>query len=69
MMNFLNSIKNYFVTAYGEMKKVVWPSRTQAINHTIIVIASVAVVVIIFGLLDLSISKLVSYFIQYLAGR
>lgn len=69
MMNFLNSIKSYFVTAYAEMKKVVWPTRAQAINHTIIVIVSVVIVVAIFGLLDLGLSKIVSYFIQYFAGR
>ena len=43
-------MRRYFKDVVGEMKKVVWPSRKQAINNTIVVlIFSVAMSLVIFG--------------------
>jgi len=46
------SIKNYFLSAYAELKKVTWPSRKEVISHTIIVVASIAIAMIIVAALD-----------------
>ena len=35
------------------MKKVVWPSKKQVVNNTLIVIASVLIVGVVIWLLDL----------------
>jgi preprotein translocase SecE subunit len=42
-----NPIANYFKTSYQELVRVTWPSRQQAIRHSLTVIA-VCVVVIVF---------------------
>ena len=36
----------------GEMKKVVWPSRKQILNNTLVVLAAVAISAIFIGGLD-----------------
>ena len=33
-----NKIIRYFIEAKEEMKKVIWPSRKEATNHTLLVI-------------------------------
>ena len=45
------SVVKYFKDARSEFKKVVWPSRKQVINNTIVVIVvSIIAAVVIFGL-------------------
>lgn len=48
----MNAIKNYFVGAYQEMKKVTWPTKNQTINYSIMVIALSVGMALFFGLLD-----------------
>ena len=50
---------SFFVTVVEEGKKVVWPSRDLVIRHTVLVIATVAVAVLIFASLDYGLQKLV----------
>ena len=46
----------------GEMKKVVWPSRKQILNNTLVVLAAVAISAIFIGGLD-SLLGLVARFV------
>lgn len=46
-------IVQYIINAYHELKRVVWPTRAQTINHTIIVIAFSLSVALFLGALDL----------------
>lgn len=48
----INAIKNYFVGSFQEMKKVNWPTRSQTINYSVMVIALSVGMAIFFGLLD-----------------
>ncbi len=48
----LNSIKNYFVGSYQEMKKVNWPTKNQTINYSVLVISLSVGMAMFFGLLD-----------------
>ncbi len=49
--NSFKRISKFFRDTFGEMKKVVWPSKKQIINNTIIVLVVVlAASVLIFGL-------------------
>lgn len=50
---------NYVKTTVEEGRKVVWPNRELVVRHTIMVIASVAVAVLIFASLDYGLKKLV----------
>lgn len=45
-------ISNFFVSSYSELKKVIWPSRKQLINHTVMVILSVAISMAIIAAID-----------------
>lgn len=54
----------YVKTTVEEARKVVWPSRETVIRHTIMVIVSVAIGVVIFGGIDYGLQKLVVLAIQ-----
>lgn len=50
-LGFFASIKKRFRDIKSEMKKIVWPTKSQVINNTLIVIAvSLIAAVFIFGL-------------------
>ena len=51
-LNPFKAIARYFREVKSEMKKVVWPSRKQVVNNTIVVIAAVLVIGIIIWVLD-----------------
>ena len=50
----------------GEIKKVVWPSRKQIINNTLIVIAFVAIAAIVVGGVDILLTTLVDLVLKRL---
>lgn len=56
-------IKLYFQGVVSESRKINWPSRKKIINDTMIVIAVVAVATLIFGAMDLGLSKVLERFI------
>ncbi|MBI4281571.1 preprotein translocase subunit SecE [Candidatus Uhrbacteria bacterium] len=47
-----NKIVRYFIEARGEMKKVIWPSRKEATNHTVLVISISLGVAAFLGAID-----------------
>ncbi len=47
-----NRITGYFREAKDELRKVVWPSRQQTVNDTILVIAISLIVAAFLGALD-----------------
>lgn len=48
----LNKTVTYFRESYFELKKVVWPTRAEIINHTIIVIVMSIFIAVFLGALD-----------------
>ena len=48
-----NRVQRLFRETIGELRKVTWPTRTEAINLTKIVLAVIVVLSIVLGLLDL----------------
>lgn len=57
-------IQNYFIGAYEELKKVIWPSKKVVISHTIMVIVSIAVAMAIVALLDFGLFSLIQRLIN-----
>jgi len=51
-MTILNKIKDYFKGSFGEMKKVVWPTKKQTTTYSLIVVGMSIGVAIFFGVLD-----------------
>lgn len=47
-----NFIKRYFSETVGELRKVTWPTRREAINLTIIVLAVTLTVGLYLGVMD-----------------
>jgi preprotein translocase subunit SecE len=47
-----NRIVKFFKELKSEMKKVVWPSRKQVVNNTLIVIAVVVIVGVVIAIFD-----------------
>ena len=60
MPGVFSKIKRYFKDLRGEFKKIVWPSKKQIINNTIVVIACMAVTAVIIWLLDWAFISLLS---------
>ena len=51
LVRFLRWVKKFFRDTHTEMKKVVWPSKKQIVNNTLVVIAVVIICgLVIFGL-------------------
>jgi len=55
-----NAIQRFFRETVGELRKVSWPTRREAVNLTIIVLAVVAFTTILLGSLDLLFNWLLS---------
>lgn len=54
----------YFRGVKSEMKKVIWPSKKQLINYTLVVVfISILIALIVYGL-DLGIHGILSLFIK-----
>ena len=50
--NFFKGIGKYFKDTKSELKKVVWPSKKDVRNNTLIVLAVVAITVVALVILD-----------------
>ena len=48
----MTNIKQYLIDSIVEMRKVVWPTRQQTIQYTIVVIALSVGLALFLGLLD-----------------
>lgn len=59
-MSALVKMKNYFVEAYAELRKVTWPSNKQTQIYSIVVIGITLGLAAFFGVLD--------YIFNYIVG-
>ena len=62
---FFARISRSILDMRGEMKKVVWPSRKQILNNTLVVLAAVAISAIFIGGLD----SLLGLVVRFVLGR
>ena len=53
-----NAIQRFFRETMGELRKVSWPTRREAINLTRIVLIVITVLGAFFGILDILFSQL-----------
>lgn len=54
------TIKQFYKDVVIEMKKVIWPSRTEVINYTVVVLVTVAIATAFILVLDLVLSRLLN---------
>jgi preprotein translocase subunit SecE len=55
-----NAIQRYFRETVGELRKVTWPTRREAINLTIVVLIVTFTMSIFLGLLDFAFARLIA---------
>lgn len=58
-----NKLVQYIKDSKLELKKVVWPTRKQAINHTVLVIGFSLALAAFLGVVDFGLTKLLELFI------
>ncbi len=60
----IDRIKEYLKDTRGELRKVSWPTRKQAINLTLIVLAVTVVMAAFLGALDFVFAQLIRLIIS-----
>lgn len=60
----INAIRKWFAETMGELRKVQWPTREEALFLTRIVIVVVAVMSLTLGLLDYIYSQVIALILQ-----
>ena len=61
-------IARWFREMRSELKKVVWPTKSQIINNTLVVIACVIVVGIFIWIFDFAVGQLVTFILDQFKG-
>lgn len=56
---------SFFKEAYEELKKVVWPSRKNVIRHTLIVLITVFVAMLLLTVVDFGLAKGVQTLLKF----
>ncbi len=59
-----NFIVDYLTSSYQELRKVSWPKRTEVLNHTLIVIVSCAIAIVVTSAIDYGLTYLVQYIVE-----
>jgi preprotein translocase subunit SecE len=54
-----NALVRYYRETVGELRKVVWPTREEALRLTGLVLAVIVVMALILGLFDLLFAELI----------
>lgn len=54
-------LKNFFSEIKSELKKVTWPTKSQLLNNTLVILVFIAVTTAILALLDVAFFKLVGF--------
>ncbi|MCJ7789295.1 MAG: preprotein translocase subunit SecE [Candidatus Infernicultor aquiphilus] len=61
---FFNKIINFIKEAIAELKKVIWPSRKELKNSTIVVVFTIIIASVFIGLIDLVFTKILTLFMK-----
>lgn len=59
-----NIVFKYFTGSFDELKRVSWPTRKEVLNHTIIVLVSSAIAVIITAAIDYGLTYIIQYLVE-----
>jgi len=64
LKNTFNKINNFIKEAMTELKKVIWPTKKDLKNSTIVVITTIIVASIFIGLVDIFFTKVLTLFMK-----
>ena len=54
----------FFRETKSELKKVSWPSKSQLINNTVVILSFIVIATLVLSLLDVGFQKLLSFVIR-----
>lgn len=60
----MGNIGSFFSNVVSEMRKVSWPKRNELTRYTIVVLTTVIIMALFFGLIDTGISALFRWFLS-----
>ena len=60
----MNKFTQYFSESKTELKKVIWPTKKQTLNHTLLVIGFSLGVAFFLGAVDFGLNKLVEVILK-----
>lgn len=64
LKNVFNKINNFMKEAIAELKKVIWPTKKDLKNSTIVVISTIIIASIYIGLVDIFFTKALTLFMK-----
>jgi len=64
LKNIFNKINNFMKEATAELKKVIWPTKKDLKNSTIVVISTIIIASIFIGLVDIFFTKALTLFMK-----
>ncbi|PKP57066.1 preprotein translocase subunit SecE [Candidatus Atribacteria bacterium HGW-Atribacteria-1] len=64
LKNIFNKINNFIKEAIAELKKVIWPTKKDLKNSTIVVISTIIIASIFIGLIDIFFTKALTLFMK-----
>lgn len=64
LKNIYNKINNFIKEAIAELKKVIWPTKKDLKNSTIVVISTIIIASIFIGLVDIFFTKVLTLFMK-----
>ena len=64
LKNIFNKINNFIKEAMAELKKVIWPTKKELKNSTIVVITTIIIASIFIGLVDIFFTKVLTLFMK-----
>lgn len=56
--------KKYFKETRAELKKVSWPSRSELLQHTEVVITSIVIIGVVLWLVDMAFGTALNIFVK-----
>ena len=62
--NKTNKAMKFFRETKAELKKVSWPSKSQLINNTVVILVFIVIATLVLSLLDVGFQKLLSFVIK-----
>ncbi|MEA2012216.1 MAG: preprotein translocase subunit SecE [Verrucomicrobiota bacterium] len=64
-MNILKKIKNFYEDTVSEVKKCTWPTKTELLNSTILVVVTLLIMMVWIGFVDKVSSMFVRWVINF----
>ncbi|OGD14418.1 preprotein translocase subunit SecE [Candidatus Atribacteria bacterium RBG_19FT_COMBO_35_14] len=64
LRNIFTKINNFIKEAIAELRKVIWPTKKDLKNSTIVVISTIIIASIFIGLIDIIFTKVLTLFMK-----